>query len=85
MDKYFRFHRSTFEDSITTMREVKDLEDIRRWVNLAIPSAQNIRISQTKYSDPRTPREWQCTTHYVLADFGEYESQCVGMCNFYEE
>lgn len=84
MKKYLRFHRSSFEESIATMREVYGLYDLQRVILAEYPHASNVHISRTKYNDTRTPEEWGGTTHYILADFDGLESQCVGMCNFYE-
>lgn len=83
--KYFRFHRGGYKESIATMRKVSDLSEIKRMILYDYPYAHNIHISRTKYCDTRPPKGWGDTTHYVLADFGSCGSQCVGMCNFYEE
>lgn len=85
MKKIFRFHRHLFDESIKTMREVKDLSEMKCVIITEMPFVTNIHISRTKFNDPRTPEEWGGTTHYILADFDGYESQCIGMCNFYEE
>lgn len=85
MKKLFRFHRRSLKESLSTTIEVGGLCDIANRVKLVIPSTSDVRISRTKYNDVRLPEEWGGTTHYVLADFAGYESQCVGMCNFYEE
>ena len=93
MKKYFRFHRGSFAESMTTMTEVDGLEDIKRVVqeecnSMALPIAvTNIRISKSRWNDTRVPDAWGDSTYYVLADMDEYKakSKCIGMCNFYEE
>ena len=67
------------------MREVSGLDEMERVIKDELHVVSNIHISRTKFNDTRTPSEWGGVTHYVLADFDDYESQCIGMCNFYEE
>lgn len=85
MSKYFRYHRGSFAESLATMRKVSGLADMKQLILAELPNVKNIHISKTHYNDIRMPHQWDGKTHYVLADFDGYESQCIGMCNFYEE
>lgn len=85
MKKLFRFHRGGLAESLSTTREVTGLQELKCEVRSVYPFVTNIHISKTHYNDTRLPEEWGGTTHYVLANFDGYESQCIGMCNFYEK
>lgn len=85
MKKLFRFHRGGLAESLTTTREVADLQDLKCVIRSIYPFVSNIRISLAKDKDERLPPEWGGHSRYVLADFDGYTGQCIGMCNFYEE
>lgn len=77
-------------DSLATTIEVAGLADLQKrlqahWDSFAPGYISNIRIKDNPYQDPRLPREWGGVSYYVVADFGGYTGQCIGMSNFYEE
>lgn len=86
--KYFRHHRWLFEESMKTMVEVNGLDDIRRIVEddaLIKGYYKNIRIGDG-FADKRCESYgWGEMSYYVLADFGGYTGQCIGMANFTED
>lgn len=45
----------------------------------------NIRIKKKPVKDDRLTPEWNGISYYVIADFADVGSGCIGMCNFYEE
>ena len=86
--KYFRYHRGGFEESMKTMVEVNGLDDIRRIVEddaLIKGYYKNIRIGDGLVDHRCAPYGWGDTSYYVLADFGGYTGQCIGMANFRED
>jgi hypothetical protein len=85
--KYFRYHRGGFDESMKTMVEVNGLDDIRRIVEddaLIKGYYKNIRIGDGLVDHRCAPYGWGDTSYYVLADFGGYTGQCIGMANFKE-
>jgi len=89
MKKLFRFHRGSLTDSLATTIVVSGLAELTEKVNaewdFAANCLSNIRIDPTPYKDSRLPEEWGGVSYYVVADFDDYEGQCFGMSNFYEE
>ena len=85
--KYFRFHRGAFKDSMKIIVEVNDLDDIRRIIEddaLIKGYYKNIRISDGLTDHRCVPYGWGDMSYYVLADFGGYTGQCIGMADFKE-
>ena len=91
--RVFRHHRGSLAESLATTIEVKDLADMQRkileyWASHAmfynISYCSNIRIENKPVKDDRLPPEWNGVSYYVIADFADGGSGCIGMCNFYE-
>lgn len=83
MIKQFRYHRGSFIDSIKTSIEVNGIDDIREQFNKSV--LKNIKIKNDPIEDNRLPENWGNIEYIVVADFDDYEEQCIGFCNFYDK
>ena len=83
MKKYFRFHRGGYMESMETMVEVNNIEDVRKLVeDVGEGYFKNIHIGDG-FEDARCiPYGWGSICYYVLADFDGYTNQCIGYVNF---
>ena len=91
MRKLFRWHRGSLEDSLATVVEVQDFDDIERLVieqssSQGIPDGffSNVKTKYVADDSSRCGEEWK-STYYVIADCNQFKEGVVGMCNFPKE
>lgn len=85
MKKYFRQHRGSFLESMRTAMEVSGLADIRKFYESdTYIKNDSIKIGDEVKDERCVPFGWGDTSYYLLADFGGYTEQCIGMTNFKE-
>lgn len=83
MIKLFRKHRGSLVESLKTIVEVNNLEDIKKHIDASY--LKNMQIKNKSIEDDRLPNIWGNIEYMVVADFDDYKEQCVGFCNFYNE
>lgn len=86
--KLFREHRGSLYDSLETTIECPNgLNDIIRHFkedNIMKDYIKHIYIQPSPITDERLPEIWNSTEYFVMANYGENCSACIGFSNFKE-
>ena len=82
MKRYFRYHKGSLEESLATMKEVKDFEDVEKIVlsDKWFSACSRIETSYIGDASLLFGQEWRAL-FYVVGKIGKHKI-VIGMTNF---